>query len=40
MGMILSVLSISLIGEGLVVDRFHLPNKGPLLAIAFLAIPL
>ena len=39
-GMILSVLSVSLIREGLVVDRFHLPNKGPLLAIAFLAIPL
>jgi UDP-N-acetylmuramyl pentapeptide phosphotransferase/UDP-N-acetylglucosamine-1-phosphate transferase len=39
-GMILSVLAIRLIGEGLVTETFHLPNKGPLLAIAFLAIPL
>jgi UDP-N-acetylmuramyl pentapeptide phosphotransferase/UDP-N-acetylglucosamine-1-phosphate transferase len=39
-GMILSVLSITLIREGLVIETIHLPNKGPLLAIAFLAIPL
>ena len=39
-GMILSVLAINLIGTGLVTDTIHLPNKGPLLAIVFLAIPL
>lgn len=39
-GMILSVLAINLIQYGLVIGTVHLPNKGPLLAIAFLAIPL
>lgn len=39
-GMILSVLAINIIRYGLVVETIRLPNKGPLLAIAFLAIPL
>jgi UDP-GlcNAc:undecaprenyl-phosphate GlcNAc-1-phosphate transferase len=39
-GMILSVLAINSISHGLVTDNINLPNKGPLLAIAFLAIPL
>ena len=39
-GMTLSVLAINLIDTGLVTDTIHLPNKGPLLAIVFLAIPL
>ena len=39
-GMILSILAINLIGTGLVIDTIHLPNKGPLLAIVFLSIPL
>ena len=39
-GMILSILAINLIGTGLVIDTMHMPNKGPLLAIVFLAIPL
>jgi len=39
-GMILSVLAINSISHGLVTDTINLPNKGPLLAIALLAIPL
>jgi len=39
-GMILSILAINSIQEGLVTDTIHLPNKGPLLAIVILAIPL
>ena len=39
-GMILSVLAINCIKYGLVTETFKLPNKGPLLAISFLAIPL
>ena len=39
-GMILSILAINLISTGLVIENYHLPNKGPLLAIVFLAIPL
>ena len=39
-GMILSVLAINSISHGLVTDNIKLPNKGPLLAIALLAIPL
>ena len=39
-GMILSILAINCIQYGLVTETFKLPNKGPLLAIAFLAIPL
>jgi len=39
-GMILSVLAINVIRYGLVVETIKLPNKGPLLAIVFLAIPL
>jgi len=38
--MILSVLAINVIRYGLVVETIKLPNKGPLLAIVFLAIPL
>ena len=39
-GMILSVLAINIIKHGLVTETIHLPNKGPLLAIVILAIPL
>ena len=39
-GMILSVLAINTIRYGLVTEDFRLPNKGPLMAIVFLAIPL
>ena len=39
-GMILSILAINLISSGLVTDKINLPNKGPLLAIVFLSIPL
>jgi len=39
-GMILSILSINVISHGLVTETIKLPNKGPLLAIAILAIPL
>ena len=41
-GMILSVLAINIIQNGLVITETtrHFPNKGPLLAIVILAIPL
>jgi len=39
-GMMLSVLAINLIDRGLVLDTLKFPNKGPLLSIAILAIPL
>ena len=39
-GMILSVLAINTIKFGLITEDFKLPNKGPLIAIVFLAIPL
>ncbi len=39
-GMILSVLAINCIKYGLVTETNGLPNKGPLLAIVFLSIPL
>ena len=39
-GMILSVLAINLIKHGLVTENIKFPNKGPLLAIVILAIPL
>lgn len=39
-GMILSILSINLIKHGLVTETIKFPNKGPLLAIVVLAIPL
>ena len=39
-GMILSILAINLIKHGLVTETIKLPNKGPLLAIVILAIPL
>ena len=39
-GMILSVLAINTISYGLVTEDLKLPNKGPLMAIVFLAIPL
>jgi len=39
-GLILSVLAINSIEYGLVTETIKLPNKGPLLAIAILAIPL
>ena len=39
-GMILSILAINCIQYGLVTETLKFPNKGPLLAIAFLAIPL
>jgi len=39
-GMILSILAINLIKHGLVTETIKFPNKGPLMAIVFLAIPL
>jgi len=39
-GMILSVLAINTIKFGLTTEGFKLPNKGPLIAIVFLTIPL
>lgn len=39
-GLILSILAINSIRYGLVIDTIMLPNKGPLLAISILAIPL
>ncbi|MEC9209674.1 MAG: MraY family glycosyltransferase [Bacteroidota bacterium] len=39
-GMTLSVLSINLIQNGLATETIQLYNKGPLLAVVFLAIPL
>ena len=39
-GMTLSVLAINLIHSGVVTETIHFPNKGPLIAIIFLAIPL
>ena len=39
-GMTLSVLAINTIKFGLITEDFKLPNKGPLMAIVFLAIPL
>ncbi len=39
-GMVLSVLAINLIHSGVVTETIHFPNKGPLIAIIFLATPL
>jgi UDP-GlcNAc:undecaprenyl-phosphate GlcNAc-1-phosphate transferase len=39
-GMILSILAINIIRYGLVTETIKLPNKGPLLSIVILAIPL
>ncbi|KRO54880.1 MAG: hypothetical protein ABR79_04385, partial [Cryomorphaceae bacterium BACL11 MAG-121001-bin54] len=39
-GVILSILAINSIRDGLVTETIHFPNKGPLMAIVFLAIPL
>ena len=39
-GMVLSILAINLIRSGIVLDTYTFPNKGPLLAIAFLSLPL
>ena len=39
-GMILSVLAINIISSGFVSETISFPNKGPLLAIVFLALPL
>ncbi|MDA0890257.1 MAG: MraY family glycosyltransferase [Bacteroidetes bacterium] len=39
-GMTLSVLAINLIHSGVVTETIHFPNKGPLIAVVFLAIPL
>lgn len=39
-GMTLSVLAINIISVGLVTESVSLPNKGPLLAIVILALPL
>ena len=40
LGMTLSILAINTIKYGLVTETISLPNKGPLLAIVFLALPL
>ena len=39
-GMILSILAINIISVGLVYESYGLPNKGPFIAIVFLALPL
>ena len=39
-GLILAILAINIIRNGLVTETIKLPNKGPLLAIVILAIPL
>ena len=39
-GMILSILAINLVKHGFVYKEIYFPQKGPLLSIAFLAIPL
>ena len=39
-GLILSILAINAINSGIVNDVIHLPNKGPLIAIAILAVLL
>ena len=39
-GVILSILAINSIRDGLVTETIHFPNKGPLIAVVFLAIPL
>jgi UDP-N-acetylmuramyl pentapeptide phosphotransferase/UDP-N-acetylglucosamine-1-phosphate transferase len=39
-GMILSILAINCISYGLVFEKISYPNKGPLIAMGFLAIPL
>ncbi len=39
-GMIFSILAISIIQKGLVIENLSLPNKGPYLAILFLSLPL
>ena len=39
-GVILSVLAINLIDEGIQIEMFNFPNKGPVLSIVFLALPL
>ena len=39
-GLALSILAINSIKMGFVFDTYTLPNKGPLLAIVFLAVPL
>ena len=39
-GMILSILAISLVDHGITIESKNFPNKGPLLAIVFLALPL
>ena len=39
-GLALSVLAINSIKMGFIFDTYTLPNKGPLLAIVFLAVPL
>ena len=39
-GLALSVLAINSIKMGFIFDTYTLPNKGPLIAIVFLAVPL
>lgn len=39
-GMILSILAINAIQEGFVTETLHFSNKGPLIAIVLLALPL
>ena len=39
-GMTLAILAVNLIQKGLVTETIQLHNKGPLLAVVFLAIPL
>ena len=39
-GLVLSILAINAINSGIINDSMHLPNKGPLVAIAILAVLL
>ena len=39
-GMGLAILALNIISSGIIVPGMHYPNKGPLLAIVFLALPL
>ncbi len=39
-GLVLSILAINTINSGIINDYIHLPNKGPLVAIAILAVLL
>ncbi len=39
-GMVLAILALNIISSGIIIPTMHYPNKGPLIAIVFLALPL